>query len=165
MAVAQLAASLALYGDTQRAEATFGAALRLASATADYDHSRSDYGSRLRDGAAMLALAAESRPTPAVVPELIRMVSAERAQAMHLSTQDDAWMLLAARALRGGNEAITLDVNGAEHSGTLSERVSGADLLVNPIVIANRGPDPVQAVITKGLARLSCRIEHERPIV
>jgi uncharacterized protein YfaS (alpha-2-macroglobulin family) len=32
---------------------------------------RNDYGSALRDGAAMLALAAESSPTPGIVPELI----------------------------------------------------------------------------------------------
>ncbi|RWG54322.1 MAG: hypothetical protein EOQ65_29910, partial [Mesorhizobium sp.] len=68
MAVAQLAASLALYGDTQRSEATFQTALRLAQASTEYDYYRSDYGSPLRDGAAMLALAAESKPVPSIVP-------------------------------------------------------------------------------------------------
>ncbi len=46
MAVAQLAASLALYGDAQRSEATFQAALQLAKSTTEYDYYRSDYGSR-----------------------------------------------------------------------------------------------------------------------
>ncbi len=74
----------------------------------EYDWYRSDYGSKLRDGAAMLALAAESRPMPSVVPELIKIVSAERAATRWTSTQDDAWMLLAARALQAGNAALQL---------------------------------------------------------
>ncbi|MGF7004764.1 uncharacterized protein YfaS (alpha-2-macroglobulin family) [Aminobacter sp. BE322] len=148
MAVAQLGASLALYGDAQRSEQTFEAALQLAKAATDYDWYRSDYGSRLRDGAAMLALAAESKPMPSVVPELVKMVAADRITANWTSTQDDAWMLLAARALKAGNEAISLDVNGTARSGAYSERVSGADLLVNPIVVSNTGKDTLQAVVT-----------------
>lgn len=148
MAVAQLGASLALYGDAQRSEQTFEAALQLAKAATDYDWYRSDYGSRLRDGAAMLALAAESKPMPSVVPELVKMVAADRITANWTSTQDDAWMLLAARALKAGNEAISLDVNGTARSGAYSERVSGADLLVNPIVVSNTGKDALQAVVT-----------------
>ncbi|TGV31199.1 hypothetical protein EN811_28305, partial [bacterium M00.F.Ca.ET.168.01.1.1] len=50
MAVTQLAASLALYGDTQRSESTFQTALRLAQGSTEYDYYRSDYGSPLRDG-------------------------------------------------------------------------------------------------------------------
>ena len=45
----------------------------LRKTTPDYDCYRSDYGSQLRDGAAMLALAAESKPMPSVVPELITL--------------------------------------------------------------------------------------------
>src|SRR5690606_11591402 len=59
MARAQLGASLALYGDTLRAEKAFRSALDLAKASAA-DLDRSDYGSALRDGAALLALAAET---------------------------------------------------------------------------------------------------------
>ena len=82
MAVAQLAASLSLYGDAQRAESTFQAALQLARANPEYDYYRSDYGSRLRDGAAMLALAAESKPMPSIVPQLISLVGS-RTQDQH----------------------------------------------------------------------------------
>ncbi|TKB48116.1 MAG: hypothetical protein E5W81_24360, partial [Mesorhizobium sp.] len=92
MAVAQLAASLALYGDTQRSEATFQAALQLAKSTPEYDYYRSDYGSPLRDGAAILALAAESKPVPTIVPALIQLVARERADARWTSTQDESWM-------------------------------------------------------------------------
>ncbi|TIQ01785.1 MAG: hypothetical protein E5X57_33970, partial [Mesorhizobium sp.] len=86
MAVAQLAAGLALYGDTQRSEATFQAALQLANSTSAYDYYRSDYGSPLRDGAAMLALAAESKPVPTIVPALIKRVTQERAAVRWTST-------------------------------------------------------------------------------
>ncbi|MGB3387456.1 MAG: alpha-2-macroglobulin, partial [Pseudaminobacter sp.] len=148
MAVAQLAASLALYGDQQRAESTFTAALTLARTNPDHDYSRSDYGSRLRDGAAMLALAGESRPLPKVVPELVSLVSAERKAANYTSTQDQAWMLLAARALQTSGEAISLTVNDAPHSGPYAQTLTGNELLDSPVTIANQGTDPVQAVVT-----------------
>jgi hypothetical protein len=148
MAVAQLAASLALYGDAERAERTFKAALTLAKSTTDYDYYRSDYGSRLRDGAAMLALAAESRPVSSVVPELISFVSSARKATRWTSTQDEAWMLLAARALKSGNDAIRLTVNGQPRSGAYSARMDGEALENHPLVLGNTGTSTVQAVIT-----------------
>ncbi|MBX3580492.1 MAG: alpha-2-macroglobulin family protein [Rhizobiaceae bacterium] len=148
MAVAQLGASLALYGDAQRSEAAFSAALQLAMNTPEHDWSRSDYGSRLRDGAAMLALAAESKPMPSVVPELIKLVTAERAATRWTSTQDEAWMLLAARALQAGNAALQLTVNSAPYTGAFSSTVTGQELLAEPIVIGNAGTTPIQAVVT-----------------
>ena len=148
LAVAQLAASLALYGDNQRAEATFGVALRLAQTNTDYDDYRSDYGSQLRDGAAMLSLAAEVKPLPATVPAMVQLVSAARKKVTYTSTQDQAWMLLAARAIQAGTAAITLEVNGTTHAGNYSERVSGQELLDKPITIVNPGSNPVEAVVT-----------------
>jgi len=148
MAVAQLAASLALYGDTQRSEATFQTALRLAQSETDYDWYRSDYGSRLRDGAAMLALAAEAKPVPSIMPQLIKLVGVARADARWTSTQDESWMLLAARALKEGNDSIMLSVNGAPHSGGYSDQVAGSDLVNSPLTIANTGATPLQAVVT-----------------
>ncbi|MER9598478.1 alpha-2-macroglobulin family protein [Mesorhizobium sp. M0244] len=148
MAVAQLAASLALYGDTQRSAATFQAALQLAKSTPEYDYYRSDYGSRLRDGAAILALAAESKPVPTIVPALIQLVTRERADARWTSTQDEAWMLLAARALKAGNDSIALTINGAPHAGGYSDQIAGGDLADNPLTIVNTGSNPLQAVVT-----------------
>ena len=149
MAVAQLAASLALYGDVQRSEATFTAALQLARSTSDYDWTRADYGSKLRDGAAMLALAAESRPVPVHRPGAGQASSPPSAtRTRWTSTQDEAWMLLAARALQAGNAALSLDVNGQPYTGAFSKTVTGDELLDQPIVIANTGPRPIQAVVT-----------------
>ena len=68
----------------------------------------------------MLALAAETKPMPAAVPAMIRFVAAARAKASYTSTQDDAWMLLAARAIKEGNSRSP-DINGAPHVGRLIE--------------------------------------------
>ncbi|MBN9072016.1 MAG: alpha-2-macroglobulin family protein [Rhizobiales bacterium] len=148
LAVAQLAAGLALYGDAPRSEQTFQAALQLAKSMPEYDWNRTDYGSKLRDGAAMLALAAETKPTPSVMPELIKLVSAERARYNWLSTQDQSWLVLAARAFTTNTGGIQLDVDGQPHTGALSKTMSGEDLDAHPLVVANKGKDPVQAVVT-----------------
>ncbi|MGN6582749.1 MAG: MG2 domain-containing protein [Rhizobiaceae bacterium] len=149
MARAQLAAALALYGDVNRADAAFVSALGLAQQKAPANRaSWSDYGSTLRDGAAMLALAAETKPSPATIPAMIKLVSAERASARYTSTQDEAWMVLAARAIKTGTKGIKLDVNGKPHDGAFAERVSGTELQKTPIRLVNKGADPVQAVVT-----------------
>ncbi|ODT30930.1 MAG: hypothetical protein ABS35_05935 [Kaistia sp. SCN 65-12] len=148
MAVAQLGAALALYGDTQRSEATFAAALRLAEGIGEYDWYRSDYGSALRDGAAMLSLAAETKPVPAVVPQLVKLVAKERADTRWTSTQDQAWMLLAARALKEGNDSISLTVNGTAHSGAYSAEFTGSEIAGEPLTVANTGTADLQAVVT-----------------
>ena len=57
---AQLAAALAMLGDQARAASAFGAALKALDAERDENVSRPDYGSRLRDAAAVLALVAEA---------------------------------------------------------------------------------------------------------
>jgi uncharacterized protein YfaS (alpha-2-macroglobulin family) len=148
MAVAQLAAGLAFYGDAQRANQTFETAFTLAKQKAQHDWNRTDYGSRLRDGAAILALAAESDPRPSVMPQLILMVANERAATRWTSTQDEAWMLLAARALEASDNAIKLDIDGNAHQGSYMATTSGEKISLKPIVITNQGADPVQAVIT-----------------
>ena len=147
MARAQLAASLALYGDTLRAERAFRSALDLARA-GEADNYRSDYGSSLRDGAAILALAAETRPLPGMVPEMISYAAEARSHDRYLSTQEQAWMLLAARALSQGGEAVRLEVNGAAHMGSYAAELDGLDLPGNPVTIVNRGSAPVDAVVT-----------------
>jgi uncharacterized protein YfaS (alpha-2-macroglobulin family) len=153
MARAQIGASLALYGDSQRADRAFASAFQLAQAPATApDDSRADYGSRLRDGAAMLALAAETKPAPSLIPAMIRLVTAERADERykdgHTSTQEEAWLLLAARAIKAGTEAISLDIDGTAHSGPFAERVSGVELQDHPVTVTNRGGHAVDAVVT-----------------
>jgi alpha-2-macroglobulin len=148
MARAQLGASLALYGDQQGAERAFGSAFDLAKASPENVYWRSDYGSALRDGAAMLALAAETKPSIGSVKDMIPYLAAVRKNAKWTSTQDEAWMLLAARALSESNETINLDVNGEAINGAFSRRVDGAELDLGPVTLTNKGTEPVEALVT-----------------
>ncbi|QPC88271.1 hypothetical protein GA830_17045 [Mesorhizobium sp. NBSH29] len=147
MAVAQLAAGLALYGDNQRADATFAAALRLAQTSPVFNYARGDYASPLRDGAAMLALAAESKPLPAAMPAMVEFVSGARRTARFTTTQDEAWMLLAARGIKDSS-ALSLEINGTIRTGNYAERVTGEALQTTPITVVNRSATPVDAVVT-----------------
>ena len=147
MARAQIGASLSLYGDSLRAERAFRSALGLARGE-DPDYYRSDYGSALRDGAAMLALAAETRPLPGLVPEMISYATEASSRRDHTSTQEQAWMLLAARALNQGSSAISLEIDGRPHSGGWAQRIEGAALEAQPVTIVNRGASAVDAVVT-----------------
>ena len=147
LARAQIAASLALYGDEARAEHGFAAALRLAR-EGSTSKNRLDYGSPLRDGAAMLALAGESHLRPALIGELVELVTAERRADPRLNTQEQAWMLLAARGLAQAEDSTLLEIDGVPHRGRFSRRLTGQDLLSGPLLLTNRGNAPVRATIT-----------------
>ena len=148
LARAQIGAALSLYGDPQRAADSFRSAFDHARSTATLVGGRDDYGSALRDGAAMLALAAESSPTPGIVPELIRFVGDARTARQSTSTQEDAWMVLAARAISAGNKSISVNVNGKAYAGAYEARLSGEEIRDTPLTIVNQGSDPVDAVVT-----------------
>ena len=148
LARAQIGAALSLYGDPQRAAESFRSAFDHSLSTATLIDGRDDYGSALRDGAAMLALAAESTPTPGIVPELIRFVGAAKAARQSTSTQEDAWMVLAARAIAAGNRSISVNVNGQAFAGAYEARLSGEEIRDNPLTLVNQGAGPVDAVVT-----------------
>ncbi|RVN22786.1 alpha-2-macroglobulin family protein, partial [Sinorhizobium meliloti] len=148
LAKAHIAAALALYGDARRSQDIFAAAANMSTGLVNVSLARSDYGSSLRDGAAVLALAAESRPVPPIIPELSRVVAGEWQQARYTSTQEQTWMLLAARAIQGGDEDMRIEVNGAARTGSYAARMTGDALIEHPVVIRNEGTDAVSAVVT-----------------
>ena len=147
---AHLAAALALYGDQIRARNIFIDAAQMSqkAEVTKISLARSDYGSSLRDAAAVLALAAESRPVPPIVPELAKTVAGEWRKKPYTSTQEQTWMLLAARALQSGDAGLRLDIDGTEHSGAYMARMSGDDLLRHPLSVTNRTGDPVSVTVT-----------------
>jgi Large extracellular alpha-helical protein len=147
---AHLAAAMALYGDAQRSRNIFAASLQMSENALLQKVSlvRSDYGSSLRDGAAVLALAAESKPVPPIVPALADIVAKEWAAKKYTSTQEQTWMLLAARSLQNGDENLRLNVNGASHTGALMSQISGDALMNNPVTIRNDSSEPLSAAIT-----------------
>lgn len=150
LAKAHVAAALSLYGDAQRSKSIFADSLQMSEQAQIHKVSlvRSDYGSSLRDGAAVLALAAESKPVPPIVPALADIVAKEWSTKKYTSTQEQTWMLLAARALQKGDDNLRLNVNGADHRGTLMSQMTGDALIDHPVTIRNDSGDPLSAAIT-----------------
>ena len=148
IARAQLAAGMALYGDQQRSERTFASALRLAQQNISLSGNQYSFGSQLRDASAMLALASESRPVPALTARMKSLVSSISKTDIYTSTQEQAWMLLAARADQAANNEISLVVDQAPHSGAFVRRISGNELQSQPVSLENRGAKELQATIT-----------------
>lgn len=149
LARAQIAGALGLYGDAQRSMTIFSNALGLSRETAmNASLSRTDYGSSLRDGAAILALAAESRPVPDVIPDLTKLVAREWDNKRWTSTQEQTWMLLAARSVRDADKGLKLEINGAARDGGYAAQMTGKSLLEHPLTIANRTGEPVAAMLT-----------------
>ena len=149
LARAQLAAALAMLGDKARAGTAFAAAI--AALAADVESSarsqyRNDYGSVLRDAAAVLALATDAKASPDVIRTAMSAVEVERARSSYASTQDMAWMVLAARAAAADAGAIRLDVDGTAHQGSLN-RIYGEQDLAKEVRVSNAGPDQLRATI------------------
>jgi uncharacterized protein YfaS (alpha-2-macroglobulin family) len=146
LAKAQLGASLAMIGEKERAERAFRAALDLpAEKTSEY---RADYGSRVRDGAAMITLASETRVLSGEVPQLAGVLAKAFAERTYTSTQEQAWMLLAARALTEQTASTELNVGGVAHKGQLMRRLTGPELMDGQLVITNESDAAVDAVVS-----------------
>ena len=143
LAVAQLGAALASYGDQPRADALFRRAADMSmnrrSAEADQVW-RADFGSNLRDAAGVLALALEAGST-AVDREAFAARLAATAGQRALSTQEQAWILMAAKGMVGsGAEGLELD--GAAVTGPLVRRFDGT-----PLSIRNAGAAPATLTV------------------
>jgi uncharacterized protein YfaS (alpha-2-macroglobulin family) len=148
IAKAQIAAALALTGDRARAERVYAAALAAFAPQPGRDlDGREDYGSTLRDAAALLTLAAESDAGSATVQAAVQHVEAARASLRPMSTQEDAWLLLAASAMAKEAGKISLAVGGEGTAKPLYRTVSAGELS-DPLRITNTGADPVKAVVT-----------------
>ena len=145
---AQIAAALALLGDKGRSQAAFASAFDLLRHVKDSGLSRPDYGSRLRDGAGTLALAAESGlPQDLLVKASVVMDDA-RASRIYTSTQENAWMVLAAQALAATSKELTVKVEGEDRKGTFNARYSDEALQAKPITVVNTSDLPAQSVLT-----------------
>ena len=149
---AQLAAALAMLGDRARAGKTFSAALAALDAERDGGVSRADYGSRLRDAAAVLALIAEANLGGEIEGDAIARAGAvldqARAQRSFTSTQENNWMALAAEALADHESASKFSIDGQPVKGALYRRFSGALVADSSIAVANAGELPAQLAVS-----------------
>jgi alpha-2-macroglobulin len=149
LAKAQLAAALAMLGDQARATAAFGAALKALEAERDGE-ARPDYGSRLRDAAAVIALVAEAKlgNESDAIGRVGAVLEQARAERSFLSTQEMNWMTLAAEGLAEHASLAQFRVDGEAVKGALYRRWSGLALSGQSIVIANAGQTPAQLVVS-----------------
>ncbi|MFD1796364.1 alpha-2-macroglobulin [Paracoccus aurantiacus] len=102
LAAAQLGAALASLGDQPRADRMFGRAASLLDAQVDPQNLRRDFGTLLRDRAAVLTLAAEAGTEKLdqnrLAADIAREIAA-RSDRGGLSTQEALWTVLAGQAL------------------------------------------------------------------
>ncbi len=145
LASAQLGAALASYGDPTRADALFTRAAHQLASTGDEGQLwRDDYGTSLRDTAAVLALAVEAGSETVDRDALFARLARAPAQ---LSTQEASWTLLAANAVLGEAPGAGLTLDGTALTGPLVEVLSDIDL-VTPRVIANTGTGDTDLTVT-----------------
>ncbi|WP_298254185.1 alpha-2-macroglobulin [Bradyrhizobium sp.] len=148
IAKAQLAAALALVGDKARAERGYAAAADSLAPKPVLEFGRADYGSALRDAAALVSLAGEGNAPKATLMQAVTRVEAARGLSPYTSTQENAWLVLAARAL--GKETMALDVDGSPIKTALYRSYKAAETTGKPIKITNTGDAPIQAVVSVG---------------
>lgn len=146
LARGQLGVALADYGDTARAEYAFG----LAQQPRLTGVSLRDYGSELRDDAALVALMAEAGIRDASWFEMAEAAALEFARSRYTSTQENAWLLLAAHALLEDQESMTLSVDGVAQPATTSpmDLIPSIADLENGLRIANIGDSLVRRTVT-----------------
>jgi uncharacterized protein YfaS (alpha-2-macroglobulin family) len=150
LAKAQLGAALAQSGDATRAAAAYDEAFAPG-------HARPpglrfvDYGSELRDSAAVLAFAAGNPGAQPRLTAIMDRVSELFARAGRTSTQEQAWLLMAAEAAAGvtGGTMSVATGNAAPKTGSepyYLRRVLGGG--AEPVTVTNRGTAPVWRTVS-----------------
>ncbi|MBT1512635.1 alpha-2-macroglobulin family protein [Bradyrhizobium sp. SRL28] len=146
IAKSQLAAALALVGDKTRAERVYGAALDALAPKPVLEFGRVDYGSALRDAAALVSLASEGNAPRATLTQAVARVEAARGLSPYTSTQENAWLVLAARAL--SKETLALDIDGSPVKAAVYRSYKADAMAGTPVKVTNTGDAPVQAVVS-----------------
>ncbi|MEM9582230.1 MAG: alpha-2-macroglobulin family protein [Pseudomonadota bacterium] len=146
MALAQLGAALAAYGDPTRADAMFRLAdARLQKAQPEGQRWRDDYGTNLRDAAAVLTLAVEAGSNAINLERISAQVAPTLGEVRGRSTQESVWSLLAANALLDRSDG-SLSLNGAPVRGPLVQ-VLEQDAQT-PVAIQNTGTSGTVVTLT-----------------
>jgi uncharacterized protein YfaS (alpha-2-macroglobulin family) len=114
LGLGHIAAALAIVGEGERAEALFEQAI--AKRRPPSSIWVRDYGSDLRDGAALAALLAETYPGSARLQRLASELDQAFDQRDYFSTQEEAWLVMATHAL---NAAEGADYRVALGDGTI----------------------------------------------
>jgi uncharacterized protein YfaS (alpha-2-macroglobulin family) len=139
IAKSQLAAALALVGDKARAERVYAAALDSLMPKPTLEFGRVDYGSQLRDAAALVSLASEGNAPRATLSQAVQRVETARGLTPYTSTQENAWLVLASRAL--SKETMSLDVDGSPVKTALYRTASRSSAITSRLM-ASRPTSP-----------------------
>ena len=161
IAKAQIAAALGMLGDKARSDQVYLAALDAIAPQPKLDLGRADFGSALRDAAALVTLASEGRAPQKTIDDAISRIDAARTLSSYTSTQEDAWLVLAARSLAKQLNAISLSVAGEKRQGAYYRSLR-ADQLTAPLAVTNSGEGNVQAVVSVSGAPLTPEPAAER---
>jgi uncharacterized protein YfaS (alpha-2-macroglobulin family) len=148
LAMGQLGAALASYGDQARADAMFRKAVAKLEAQGPEVGQvwRVDYGTRYRDAAALLTLAVEAGSQAVDREALTDRIAT---QGGRLSTQEATWTLLAANALIDRPDVQGVTIDGQPADGPLVRVMDAGS--VTPVVVRNDGPDTTVTVTTYGV--------------
>lgn len=153
LAWSQLAAALNLVGEAGRAHL----ALANAQRTVDRRDPNDYYGSPLRDRAALVALAPEAGGREAVAMVVGSVRERLAARIADTTTQEQAWLVLAARALSGGGTGeLDYEVDGAARKATSDPVVMNPDAasLTHGLRVKNTGDRPLWVQVTaRGVPR------------
>ena len=145
---AQIGAALAALGDRTRARAAFASAEAAFQDMPGEDNAfRADFGSKLRDGAGLLALIGESDGDKAMAGRISRQIEEMRGRRRHLSTQEQSFMVLAAQALQKDMEAFAIGVDGAGHRGPFHRTLSAAALDQKPLRLSNQSGADMRVIL------------------
>jgi len=150
LAKAQLAAALAQYGDAARATAAYDAAFG-PPPKRPIGLRTIDYGSDLRDSAAVLAFAAGARDAAPRLTVITDRIAELFARANRTSTQEQAWLLMAAEAAARATGGTMTVAEGNAAPQTRNEPLYLRRALGSggaPATIANRGAGPAWRTVS-----------------
>jgi uncharacterized protein YfaS (alpha-2-macroglobulin family) len=151
LARAQLGAALLRAGDRGRGEAL----LREAAATPAREWAADDYGSTLRDAAAMIVLARETGTLADRVPALLDMLPAEAVTPSRTSTQEQAWAIAAAALLGRDGQPATVAIDGREQAPARFIALT-REAGTLPVSLRNLGTRPLWAgIATTGIPAMA----------
>ncbi len=155
LGLAHLGAALAILGERGRAEEYFAKAITKRRTAGKY---YKDYGSDLRDAAAMTALIAETMNNPARVQALADILEKAFAENAYFSTQEKAWLLVATDVLKtlGGDLHVGIDDKNIGPQKKPVRLALTNDRLQQGFNVENKGAGPIRFVqSTRGVPQRS----------
>lgn len=140
LARAHIGAALSLIGDRSRSKSAFDAA----ESVIGYENRGDYYQTARRDMAGILALSAESGGADRT-ERLTELVSNELPEPDELTTQEKAFMLLAANALTNGSTRVEADVTGQTETIIPFRLLSANQAMLDQgeITVENTGDGPI----------------------